>query len=96
MMGTQSRSSQGTGSAVAAAKRTVSASSASTPAILLTAVLTDEDSAFARSILKTTSALVKGVPSWNMTPRRSSISQVVELSHFQLVASFGSSHPSRS
>jgi hypothetical protein len=40
----------------------------------------------ATPILKTTSALVKGVPSWKATPWRSSISQVSRSSRFQLTA----------
>ena len=93
MMGSQPTSSQGIGLEFAAVNRTVSASTASTPAMLLTVPLCVEVSALARSILKTTSALVKGVPSWKVIPWRSSISQVSASSRFQLTASPGSSRP---
>ena len=66
------------------------------PAMPLTVALRDECSAFARSMLKTTSALVKGVPSWKVIPCRSSISQVSASSRFQLTASPGSSRPRQS
>jgi hypothetical protein len=96
MMGGQHSSSQGIGLAVAAVNRTVSASTASTPATPLTKPFADEVSVFARATLKTTSALVKGLPSWKVTPRRSSISQVSGSSRFQLTASPGSSRPCQS
>jgi hypothetical protein len=62
----------------------------------LAVALRDDVSALARSILKTTSALVKGVPSWKVMSWRSSISQVRASSRFQLTASPGSSHPCQS
>jgi hypothetical protein len=77
IMARTDRSSHGIGLDVATVNLTVSTSTVSNAAMLLRLLICDEFSALARSKLKTTSALVKGLPSWNMTPRRNSSSQVV-------------------
>jgi hypothetical protein len=88
-MATSASFSHSPGSGLVVVKRTVWSSIASTMAMPPTCFSKSDASASARLMLNTTSAAVNGVPSWKVTPGRSSNSHVVGFKGFQVRASCG-------